>query len=178
MTWSLTSSQSEGTTDTPSVRLTLPLGGRSRSVELADADAALLRRVLPPYLERICDSDGGTSEIAKVRLWAQVNGYAVAERGRVARSVLDAYNAAHDTEVQDRWAKRRPRSFTIDEIETLKERARRSPPGIKSTVWIVDEEGRSRRFEPNRLADPLSSTTPAGPSSRGMPRPMGFSWPR
>lgn len=35
------------------------------------------------------------TELAKIREWANKNGYEVSGRGRIAHSVRDAYSAAH-----------------------------------------------------------------------------------
>lgn len=40
-------------------------------------------------------SRGGSSDTGAIRAWAKENGFAVSERGRISREVMDAYNAAH-----------------------------------------------------------------------------------
>jgi hypothetical protein len=40
-------------------------------------------------------SGGSTHDLADVRAWAKANGFEVSGRGRVARAVLEAYDAAH-----------------------------------------------------------------------------------
>ncbi|PPH34142.1 histone-like nucleoid-structuring protein Lsr2 [Rathayibacter rathayi] len=35
------------------------------------------------------------SRLAAIRAWAKENGYEVSDRGRIARTVVDAYEAAH-----------------------------------------------------------------------------------
>jgi hypothetical protein len=38
---------------------------------------------------------GNADDLAKIREWANANGYEVSTRGRIAQSVRDAYDAAH-----------------------------------------------------------------------------------
>lgn len=40
-------------------------------------------------------SGGGRSDTAAIREWARTNGHEVSERGRIPRTVLEAYDAAH-----------------------------------------------------------------------------------
>ncbi|MDF2510101.1 MAG: Lsr2 family protein, partial [Microbacterium sp.] len=38
---------------------------------------------------------GNSEELAKIREWANANGYEVSSRGRISQAVRDAYDAAH-----------------------------------------------------------------------------------
>jgi Lsr2. len=38
-----------------------------------------------------------SEELAAIRTWARANGHQVADRGNPAKTVLDAYDAAHRT---------------------------------------------------------------------------------
>lgn len=86
------------------------LDGIAYEIDLSDANAAALRDAMAPYVSaarRI--SSGRTSaparpraraasssrDLTAIREWAKANGHQVSERGRVAASVLDAYDAAH-----------------------------------------------------------------------------------
>ena len=41
------------------------------------------------------DGGSGRSDLAEIRKWAQENGHQVAERGRVKKEIIDAYDEAH-----------------------------------------------------------------------------------
>src|SRR4051794_8614358 len=88
------------------------LDGTSYTIDLSDANAGKLRKALEPYLSagtrvgRGSAPRGGARSAAArpggdrdanraIREWAQANGHAVSERGRIPQSVIDAYRAAH-----------------------------------------------------------------------------------
>lgn len=84
------------------------LDGTAYEIDLTEANAAQLRSALAPFItagRRIGRGAGapakrggapsGRSDLAAVRTWANANGHAVSDRGRVPAAVLDAYDAAH-----------------------------------------------------------------------------------
>lgn len=86
------------------------LNGVSYEIDLNTRHAEELRSALAPYISagRRAGSSNGSNrsssarkrpgrnpEIAAIRAWSNENGYALAERGRIPRQILDAYHAAH-----------------------------------------------------------------------------------
>ncbi|MCW2778382.1 MAG: hypothetical protein JWN17_2107 [Frankiales bacterium] len=89
------------------------LDGSSYEIDLCEEHAAELRDDLASYVgaaRRAGRSGGGTprkasggakkassssSNVSEVREWARQNGFEVNERGRIASTVLEAYEAAH-----------------------------------------------------------------------------------
>lgn len=86
------------------------LDGTAYEIDLTEAHAADLRAALDPYISagrRLGRggsaanaapkrrSGGSGRDLAAVRAWANTNGHAVSDRGRVPAAVLDAYDAAH-----------------------------------------------------------------------------------
>lgn len=84
------------------------LEGRSFEIDLSDANAEKLRAALAPFVaagrsvagtgratsaRRSSRSNGG--ELAEIRAWAQSNGYAVGDRGRISAEVREAYAKAN-----------------------------------------------------------------------------------
>ena len=89
------------------------LDGRSYQIDLSDDNAAKLRGALAPYVDA-AQKAGGRSrgraprqttvlekparsnreETAALRRWARENGHQVSERGRIPKSVIEAYRAA------------------------------------------------------------------------------------
>lgn len=82
----------------------------SYTIDLTTENAAAFRNALQPYLDaaakevgslprergtKSSKGSGNKEELQKIRQWAKDNGYDVSERGRVAQSIQDAYNAAH-----------------------------------------------------------------------------------
>lgn len=76
-------------------------------IDLAKKNKTAFDKVLRPYLEAATRVSGRrrsprssqlvssrTQDLAAIRDWASKNGYEVSARGRIARSVVDAYNAA------------------------------------------------------------------------------------
>ena len=90
------------------------LDGRHYEIDLSDGNAARLRDVLAPYVEAARRSGGGRrprrvaaapapaekparasrEETAAIRRWARENGHEISERGRIPKSVIEAYKAA------------------------------------------------------------------------------------
>lgn len=86
------------------------LDGIAYEIDLSDANAAALRDAMAPYVSaarRISSarsaaparsrarSTSSSRDLTAIREWAKANGHQVSERGRVAASVIDAYDAAH-----------------------------------------------------------------------------------
>lgn len=82
------------------------LDGTSYEIDLNDKNAAALRDALAGYVghgrkvgaatRRARKTAAGSGPSAKeVREWARANGFEVSERGRIASTVLEAYEAAH-----------------------------------------------------------------------------------
>jgi Lsr2 len=89
------------------------LEGRNYQIDLSEPNAAKLRDALAPYIGAarkaggrgrgraarqtvVADKSARSSreETAAIRQWARDNGHQVSERGRIPKSVLDAYQAA------------------------------------------------------------------------------------
>lgn len=84
------------------------LDGTAYEIDLTDKNAATIRDLLAPYIAVSRKAGraatgaaaakprvGSQRDFAAIRAWAKSNGYGVSERGRVPRTVLDAYDAAH-----------------------------------------------------------------------------------
>lgn len=81
------------------------LWGREYEIDLSEHHQGELAEALAPFTD-VARPVGGRSskpvaaksakrtDLAEVRAWAVEHGYSVAERGRVAQSILDAYDAA------------------------------------------------------------------------------------
>ncbi len=106
----LDSSEASGTVD-------FALDGRSYEIDLSDENAAKLRDALAPFIDatrKVGGSRGSgrgrraqrqpareaekparskREETAAIRQWAREHGHQVAERGRIPRSVMEAYQA-------------------------------------------------------------------------------------
>lgn len=86
--------------------VTFGLDGTMYEIDLAAANAAQLREHLGPYLDK-GRKVGGRSrgqrrpsasnrdETHRIREWAEANGYQPSSRGRISKSILDAYRAAN-----------------------------------------------------------------------------------
>lgn len=85
------------------------LDGRAYEIDLSDANAQKLRDAFAPFISagrslgspvssgrRTSRSrpDSGR-DLADVRSWAEKNGHAINNRGRISTSILEAYDAAH-----------------------------------------------------------------------------------
>ena len=91
------------------------LEGKSYEIDLSEENAARLRDSLAEFVAaarkaptartpRMTSRSGGEGgnrtaadreQIAAMRTWARDNGHEVAERGRVPKAVVEAYQAAH-----------------------------------------------------------------------------------
>ena len=90
------------------------LDGRQYQIDLSDENAAKLRDALAPYVgaarkaggrgQRRAPRQTATAEkparskredTLAIRQWARENGHEVSERGRIPKSVLEAYQAAN-----------------------------------------------------------------------------------
>ena len=104
----LDGSEASGTVD-------FSLDGRSYQIDLSDENAAKLREALTPFIDaarKAGGRSGGRSrsqrqaaltekparssreETQAIREWARQNGHQVSDRGRIPKSVLEAYQAA------------------------------------------------------------------------------------
>ena len=88
------------------------LGGRTYEIDLSDENADMLRDALAPYLEAARKGAGrgraqrqtargvekpaqsSRDENAAIRQWAREHGHQISERGRISRSIVEAYRAA------------------------------------------------------------------------------------
>jgi Lsr2 len=91
------------------------LEGRSYQIDLSDENAARLREALTPFIGAARKAGGGRGrargqrqtvtaeekparsnreETAAIREWARANGHKVNDRGRISKSVIEAYQAA------------------------------------------------------------------------------------
>lgn len=87
------------------------LDGASYEIDLNDKNAKKLRDAVASYVghARHVRAGGGGSrrgsrtasvrnsreQLQAIRDWARRNGYEVSDRGRIAASIVDAFNAAH-----------------------------------------------------------------------------------
>lgn len=85
------------------------LDGVHYEIDLSEENAAELREMFSAWVtnarrvggsKRKSSSSGsskkkGDVDLAEVRAWAQENGYEVSDRGRIAASVMTAYEEAH-----------------------------------------------------------------------------------
>jgi hypothetical protein len=175
--WSLTLDEYGEALSGPTLRWTFSMHGQAYSVQLSEADAAAIARLLAPYLDRAYPLRGEATEMSRVRRWARANGYRVADRGRVSESVLHAFNDANRLQVRDPWAGRRARSVTMQEIESIKESEKRSGKGIATRVWVVDELGDLRPYRPELLDRPPTSSSLRAVSAPLDAERQPFRWP-
>jgi hypothetical protein len=88
------------------------LGGRNYQIDLSDDSAAKLRDAFAPYIDVARKAGGGRKrtqqqtavaekparsnreETAAIREWAREHGHKVSDRGRIPKSVIEAYQAA------------------------------------------------------------------------------------
>src|SRR4051794_14680703 len=86
--------------------------GAQYTIDLAKKNRTALERLLKPYIE-VARRGAGTGsngrstrrgrrgsaaptrDLSEIRAWAQANGHQVAERGRIAQSTVEEYEAAH-----------------------------------------------------------------------------------
>ena len=89
------------------------LDGRQYQVDLSDDNAAKLRDALAPFID-VARKTGGRrrgraqrqtsmtatpatsnrEDTAAIRAWARAHGHKVSDRGRISKSVMEAYKAA------------------------------------------------------------------------------------
>ena len=84
--------------------VTFALDGSSYEIDLNDKNAAKFDKVIAPFVEHAQRIGGRRqrgatvtklpSNAKTVRAWAQSNGYAVPDRGRIPGEILAAYEAA------------------------------------------------------------------------------------
>jgi hypothetical protein len=85
--------------------VTFALDGVSYEIDLANKNAAALRKALSPYVSagrRVKTSRARNVKAAPIRTdaktvkeWARANGYEVADRGRVRKEIREAFEAAN-----------------------------------------------------------------------------------
>lgn len=85
------------------------LDGKDYSIDLGTTNAATFREAIDPYLNaatkvtsatrrntaRKTSGKASSGETKRIREWAQINGYTVSDRGRVAAEIVEAYRAAN-----------------------------------------------------------------------------------
>ncbi|MDN5859073.1 MAG: Lsr2 family protein [Pseudonocardia sp.] len=82
--------------------------GRSYEIDLSEANGTRLRELLAPFVSVARRTGGGRRSSAPtgrstsdreqnqaIREWAQKNGFAVSDRGRLPGNVIEAYHKAH-----------------------------------------------------------------------------------
>ncbi|WP_344200024.1 Lsr2 family DNA-binding protein [Aeromicrobium alkaliterrae] len=123
------------------------------------------------------EPSANSSPYAQVRRWAKLNGYDVGVRGRIARTVLDAYNEANQANVVDHSGRRPRKSMLMEEIESLRlpRVARRA--NITVTVFVVDEDGTQHPYAPGMLKRFEPPTYVGPPVDRPGPKVRRFVWP-
>lgn len=83
------------------------LDGRAYEIDLSTENASKLLDAFAPYVNAARVTDSGSSarsgrasrprrdvDLNAVREWARANGYTVSDRGRVAATIVEAYQAA------------------------------------------------------------------------------------
>lgn len=98
----------DGSSDATEV--TFSYDGTDYTIDLAKKNRAALDKALKPYLEaatkvskrssqttqrRTAKASGRGRDLAAIRAWAAENNLQVSERGRIPKSVLEQYDAAH-----------------------------------------------------------------------------------
>jgi hypothetical protein len=79
--------------------------GASYEIDLSRKNATAFEKTLAPYVDAARKVRGGSArgrssatrsrtDLSAVRAWAKANGYDVSERGRIAATVVEAYNAS------------------------------------------------------------------------------------
>jgi hypothetical protein len=90
------------------------IDGRQYQIDLSDENAAKLRDALAPYIGAARKAGGrrrgrvarqtvvaekpvrsNRDQTAAIREWARANGHTVSDRGRISKSVIQAYQAAN-----------------------------------------------------------------------------------
>lgn len=92
--------------------VTFAIDGLPYEIDLSDANAKKLREALAPFVSSARKGEtgstrgrrrggGGTQRAmtreksAEIRAWAKANNHPVSERGRIAASIVEAYDQAH-----------------------------------------------------------------------------------
>lgn len=88
--------------------VTFAIDGVSYEIDLSDGNAKKLREALSPFVSGARRADPPTTrrrrstqramsreKSAEIRQWAKAHGLPVSERGRIASSVVEQYEAAH-----------------------------------------------------------------------------------
>lgn len=81
--------------------------GVSYEIELSKKNAVAFEKALKPYLDaarrirgtrsrRAVAARSGKRDLTAIREWAAKNGFEVSARGRIASTVIDAYEAANN----------------------------------------------------------------------------------
>ena len=79
--------------------------GTAYEIELSKKNAVAFEKAMRPYVDaarrarggrsrRSSTARGGKRDLSAIREWAAQNGFDVSARGRIASSVIDAYEAA------------------------------------------------------------------------------------
>lgn len=82
---------------------TYALDGATYEIDLTDKNYAKLKKALEPFLDKSRKASGprrvktatGKSDASEIRAWAQSNGHAVPDRGRIPKDVREAFEAAN-----------------------------------------------------------------------------------
>jgi Lsr2. len=88
--------------------VTFAIDGTSYEIDLSDGNAKKLRESLAPFVTSARRAEGATTrrrrggqrgmsreKSSEIRHWAKAHGLPVSERGRIASSVVEQYEAAH-----------------------------------------------------------------------------------
>ncbi|MEW9532990.1 Lsr2 family protein [Microbispora sp. NPDC049125] len=95
--------------------VTFAVDGTSYEIDLSDGNAKRLREALSPFVSSARRAESGQArgrrrgaggggggqramtreKSAEIRAWAKSHGHPVSERGRIAASIVEAYEAAH-----------------------------------------------------------------------------------
>jgi len=81
------------------------LQGKSYEIDLSEENTSRLHELLDPYISKArqtgqlrrpsTPSSKSSSSLQDIREWARANGHQVSERGRIAKTVQDAYASAN-----------------------------------------------------------------------------------
>jgi len=82
--------------------------GRSYEIDLSEENRDKFAEAIQPYIDHARSTSslrrsgpsssprgGQTKDLNAIREWARANGYTVSDRGRIAATVVDAYEAAN-----------------------------------------------------------------------------------
>ncbi|WP_018505035.1 histone-like nucleoid-structuring protein Lsr2 [Parafrankia discariae] len=98
--------------ETADETLRFGLDGAQYEIDLSEANATQLREALAAFVTAARRSGGraaggrrgpraasprstGTDRSADIREWARTNGYTVSDRGRIASTIVEAFDQAH-----------------------------------------------------------------------------------